>query len=469
VFEAEDEPGGMMTQAIPEFRLPKERVLNEIERLKKHNVVIRTSFPIEGGDVPSHLIDQGYGAVFLAIGNAAAKKIDIPGAYGPGVHWGLQLLRDVKAGNRPPMGERVIVIGGGNVAVDAAMTALRLGGSEVDMICLEKLEEMPAHTSELQGAMAEGVKIHNSWGPAEVIREDAKVRRVDFIRCTRVFDDSGRFNPKYDSDETYSVECDSVILAIGQEIGDSFRDSALLGEGRLIASDPETCATAAEGVFAGGEATRGPLSIIDAVQEGRRAAAAIDKYLGGDGLFEDESRFPAGPAIGRDEGFSRRGRVPPPSRSAASPEGAAKATPASSDAMLGNFAEIEGAITEEQARYEASRCLQCDLRLQISAVVPPPKPGRLLPLTQSEVESVPETEGVYRLYDESGETMKISGSANLKAALQEELAKGQKSFCFDFEEEPMYTKRESELIQQYLQRHGRMPGAGGDDDLDDLF
>lgn len=453
VLEAEEEAGGMMTQAIPEFRLPKSSVLKEIERLKSENVRIRTSTPLKEGEDPAVLLNEGYHAVFVAVGNAAARKIAVPGADGPGVYWGLELLREVKGGARPAIGKRVIVIGGGNVAVDGALTAIRLGAAEVHMVCLEKPDEMPAHPPELRRAILEGVKVHNSWGPSKVLRGDGEVLGVDFVRCTSVFDGKGRFNPVLDETETRTIEGDCVILAIGQALAPQFSGSPLLDQAMLLASDPATCATKVEGLYAGGEASRGPLSIIGAVQEGRKAASSIDAYLGGDGVLAADPGRPGEPAIGRDEGFSHRSRVQPLS---ADPEAAA------------SFSQIELVYTEEQARAEASRCLQCDLRLQISSVVLPPEKVSAMPLDKEHVETVPQTAGVYRLLDSAGNVTQIKGTADLRGSLLGEVEKGAESARFEFEEDPMYTQRESELIQQYLQRHGKMPG-GGDDDLDDLF
>jgi formate dehydrogenase beta subunit len=453
ILEAGEEPGGMMTQAIPEFRLPKSAVLKEIERLKGQKVRIMTSTPLKEGLEPDYLLKGGYDAVFVAVGNTAAKRIAVPGADGPGVYWGLELLREVKSGAVPSVGERVIVIGGGNVAVDAALTALRLGATEVHMVCLEKSDEMPAHPPELRQAISEGVVVHNSWGPSKVLRDNGDVLGVEFVRCTSAFDGQGRFSPTFDESKTYAIEGDGVILAIGQALAPQFHGSSLVGGAKLMTSDPSTCATRMDGVYAGGEASRGPLSIIGAVQEGRVAASAMDKFLGGDGVLEGEVERAASPAIGRDEGFSRRRRVRPES---AGREAAA------------TFSQLEAAYTEEQARAEASRCLQCDLRLQISPVVLPPETTLAMPLDGEHVEAVPQTAGVYRLLDASGNVTQIKGAADLKDALRAELERGVDSVRFEFEEDPMYTQRESELIQQYLQRHGKMPGGGGDD-LDDLF
>lgn len=454
IHEAGDEPGGMMTQAIPEFRLPKATVLAEVERLEDKGVVIKTSSPLPGDQDPAQLLEKGYDAVFLAVGNADAKRIDLPGAEGPGVYWGLDLLKDVKAGGNPAVGDRVVVIGGGNVAVDAALTAARLGAKTIRMVCLEKEDEMPAYPPELEQATAEGVEIINSWGPSGVLRESGAVKAVEFVRCTSVFDEGGAFNPSFDRGETMSVEGDSVILAIGQALGAQFAGSPLVDGATKFSADPDTCATRANGVFAGGEASRGPLSIIGAVQEGRKAAASIDAFLGGDGLFEGDRERVAGAAIGREEGFAGKRRVIPGTASAGEGSGVTESC------------MVYG---EEEAREEAGRCLQCDLRLMISPVILPPQTEALLNLDRECVDSVPETEGVFRLFDPEGEVIQITGASNLREALSKELEKGRDSIRFEFEEDPMYTQRESELIQQYLQQHGKMPGSGGDDDLDDLF
>jgi len=454
VLEAEDEPGGMMVQAIPDFRLPKKTVLSDIEFLRAQGVRLTTSRAVDGPAGVKELLSDGFDAVFVAAGNKSAKRMDLPGSDGPGVHWGLDLLREVKAGERPDLGERVVVIGGGNVAVDAALTIVRLGAGEVHMACLEKRDEMPAHHSELEQALAEAVALHNSWGPSRVLREGEAVTGVEFVRCTRVFDTEGKFNPAFDRADTHAIDCDCVVLAIGQELGADFLDPELTGESRLVDVRPDSYATLIDGVFAGGEVARGPLSIIDAVAEGRKAASEIDKFLGGDGETEEIFVDEVTPlAIGKDEGFAARARI------------AASAIP--NDERRLSFEQVEGVYTEEQAKEEAGRCLQCDLRLTISPAFLPPKQTKLV-LDEESAARVPESEGVYRLFDESGSVIQISGTSNLKRALAEELAKERPPVRFDFEEDPMYSKRESELIQQYLQAHGRMPGGAGDD-LDDLF
>jgi len=472
VFEAGEEPGGMMTQAIPEFRLPKEKALEEIEALARTGVTIKVGSPVPPEAIEK-MLDGGFDAVFVAVGNAEPKRIDLAGAEGPGVFWGLDLLRRVKRGERPQVGDRVVVVGGGNVAVDAALTTVHLGAREVSMVCLESEEEMPAYAPELEAAVSEGVGIHNSWGPSRILRRDGRVTAIEFVRCTRVFDESGAFNPSFDENERRSFEADGVILAIGQKLAPEFAASSLADARGRIAADPETCETRTRGVFAGGEGSRGPLSIIGAVEEGRKAARSIDLFLGGDGLLEPDSSGDTDPAIGRMDGFARLERQRPASAPgeahARAPRGGATPDNGSTGgAPAGGFSQMVGSLTEEQARLEARRCLQCDLRLEISPVTLPPRREVSRPLDRENAESAPAAPGVYTLFDAQGEVIKIAGTADLRAALLSELETGRESVRFQWEEEPMYTQRESELIQQYLQEHGRMPG-GAEDDLDDLF
>jgi thioredoxin reductase len=451
VFEAADEPGGMTTQAIPDFRLPRSTVFQDIEKLKEGGMEIVTSSPVDGE--VRKLLEQGFDAVFLAPGASAPKKISVPGLEGPGVYWGLDFLRDVKSGRPPELRSKVVVVGGGNVAVDTALAAARVGAVQVHMVCLEERDEMPAHPPEIEQALADGVQLHNGWGPAEIVRDGDRIRSVKFKKCTAVFDGSGRFNPGYDEETTMCLEAEAVILAIGQELAPPFAGSPLAA-GARIQADPETCATPVEGVFAGGEGCRGPSSIIEALAEGRRAAQAIDKYLGGSGEMDEPPRPEPNPAVGPDEGFSSRARVRPPELEPS--------------LRKGSFEQVIRSLAEEQARAEASRCLQCDLRLAISPVVLPPARETSWPLDEGNVAKVPAIAGVYRLYDSGGQVIQITGTPDLKEALQGELGKGHESVRFDYEESPMYTQRESELIQQYLQQHGRLPG-GSADDLDDLF
>lgn len=339
--------------------------------------------------------------------------------------------------------------------MDVAMTALRLGAKEVQVVSLECREEMPAMEWEIEEAVEEGVILNPSWGPRRVVAGNGKVKGVELMCCTCVFDEQGRFNPTFDESETMSIETDMVIFAVGQAADFSLLEgSGIQVDGGLIGVDEKSLSTAEEGVFAGGEAVSGPSSVIEAISMGRQAAISLDRYLGGEGDI-DLTLAPAqefDPVIGREEGFAQRMRVPMPSLP---PQERPR-----------SFDEIHLGYDENMAQQEASRCLRCDYRLHILAPVVPPE--KWLQFITELVETVPEVAGVYQLLDETKSVLAIKGVMNMRQALEEELETNDQVCFFIFEEDEMYTKRESELLQQYLQQYGELPG-GGMDELDDLF
>lgn len=455
LFEAAPEPGGMMRYGIPQYRLPRQVLQQEIDDILEQGVELRTNTRL-GEDISLDQLKAGYDAVFLAVGAQQSRRLKIEGVELDDVLWGVDFLRAVNSGQDVPVRERVVVIGGGGVAVDVALTALRLGAREVQLACLESREEMPAHEWEIEEAVEEGVTLHPSWGPRRILGK-GRVSGIELVRCISVFDEKGRFNPSYDEAVTTALETDMVILAIGQSSDLSFlgEDSGVkCTEGGTIEIDPDTLETSVAGLFAAGEVVSGPTSVVEAIAAGRKAAAAIDSCLGGDGeviypLIESEE---PNPWLGREEGFADRPRAAMPCLPVVE--------------RLGGFAQIELGFDGEMAVAEGSRCLQCDLRLKISAVAPPPE--KWLEFSAENVNAVPEVEGVYQLRDEDQMVMAIVGTMNLRQALQEQLSAGVEARYFEYEEDPMYTKRESELIQQFLQQYGRLPEGAGED-LDDLF
>jgi formate dehydrogenase beta subunit len=350
---------------------------------------------------------------------------------------------------------RVLVIGGGGVAMDVALTALRLGATEVQAACLECRDEMPANEWEIEEAVEEGVILHPSWGPQKIISDDGQARGVELVCCTSVFDEQGRFNPSFDESETTSLEADTVILAIGQASDLSLlEDTAVEVQRGLIRANEETLETGLQGVFAGGEVVSGPSMVIDAIQMGRRAAISIDEYLGGQGNIELALMPPEeiDPHLGRQEAFAQLARIPMPTLPVAE--------------RHQGFEEVYLGYDDEMARQEASRCLRCDYRLHILAPVLPPE--KWFQFTSEAMDTVPAVAGVYQLLDEEKSVLAIKGVMNMRQSLTEDLGTNDQACFFIFEEDEMYTKRESELLQQYLQEHGELPG-GGADELDDLF
>jgi len=420
VFEATESPGGMPALSIPEFRLPGEVLQKDVAAIENLGIEIRTGCRLDSGAAMANLLNRGFDAVLIAVGLPASRWIQLEGNDLEGVHPGLEFLSGVKSGKTFDLGKRVVVVGGGNVAVDAAMTALRISGGVVQMFCLERREEMPAGPHEVEKAEAEGVEIHPGWGPAAIEGDKGRVTGVVFRRCTAVFD------AERNSAQMFA-EADSVILALGQ----TQQDSIPAEKG---------------GIFLAGDIAGGTRSVVHAVASGRHAAERIDRHLGGDGVMQVRlaKAVVPDPCIGRDVGFATRPRVAP---RCAAPE--KRST---------DFRLIEETYTKEEAMAEASRCLRCDLRLMLTRPAMPPE--KWLGFTQANVEQVPDGEGVFILAGADRVPTLIKGTATLRADLQEKLASGTGAKYFLFEEDRMYTRRETELIQKH-----RKPF----DELDDLY
>jgi formate dehydrogenase beta subunit len=278
---------------------------------------------------------------------------------------------------------------------------------------------------------------------------------MELVRCMCVFDDEGSFCPAF-NDTKQTIEGDQVIMAIGQASDLSFLEAGgnISTKKGLIVVKSDTLETGMEGVYAGGDVVEVPGAIIHAVAAGRKAASAIDKALGGSGDIEEVlfERGAPNPYLGRDEGFASWPRIVLPELEL--------------NMRHQGFQEVALGYTEAQAMKEASRCLQCDLRLYLGANPSPPE--KVVPFDEEHVNEISETEGVFQLYDADRKVIAIKGTPNLRESLWEKLEENEQAAWFDAEEDKMYSKRESELIQEYLQEYGEMPG-GGDSDLDDLF
>ena len=356
VFDSMPKPGGMMRYGIPFYRLPEDVLEKEINQILSTGIKLETNKTLGKNFTLEDLKAQGFEAMFIATGLQESRKITIDGSDLPDVFWGVDFLRDVSEGKEVRLKQRVFVVGGGNVAVDVALTALRVGANEVTMACLESREEMPASQWEIEQALEEGVRILPSWGPQRIIGENGRIKAVELVRCTSVFDEKGAFCPAF-GDLKETVEVDQVILAIGQAADLSF----LSGYGRmncergLIAVNPESQETGMPGTFAGGDVGKGPGAIIDAIAAGRRAAVAMDKFLGGDGLISETfaEKPVTEPYTGaRERGFADllRGEKPH----------------LAMDERKNNFREVDLCFEDEQAVREAKRCLQCDLEIRMA-------------------------------------------------------------------------------------------------------
>jgi formate dehydrogenase beta subunit len=445
VFEAMPEPGGMMRYGVQEYRLPKEIVERDVQGIAGLGVGVKTGV-VFGRDLTfESLKEEGFDAVLIAAGLQTSLRLKVEGSNLDGIVGGLDFLRDFRLGKAHMVKGRALVIGGGSVAMDVAFTALRLGASEVEFVCLEKLEEMPAFPWEIRQALDEGIEIHNSYGVKKILGKEGRVSAVELMRCVSVFDGEGMFNPTYDEDETKIMEADMLFLAVGQSPDLLWRTKDQLNISRmgLVEVKPSNMETSIPSVFACGDITKGPGSIVEALASGREAAFTVDRYLGGRGILEDrfvEVEDP-NPWLGKVEKFGYKQSVQMPSLPV--------------EKRKGNFEEVELGYDEKMAREEASRCLRCDLRLCIQQAPEPPE--KWLPLKEENVKAVPETEGVYQLLNEDKEIVYIKGTMNLKQELEQQLATDAEVKYFIYEEAKMYTMRESELLQQYIKRHGKMP------------
>jgi NADH-quinone oxidoreductase subunit F len=354
VFEAESEPGGMLIQAIPAYRLPREELWREIRMIERMGVEIETGRRLGRDFTLSSLRQDGYEAVFLGVGAPAGVSLRIPGDRTPGVVEAIDYLREYNVRGAAQPGRHVVVIGGGNAAVDASRTALRLGAESVTILYRRSREEMPAYAEEVHEAEAEGVRIETLVAPAEILSADG---RVSGVRCHRMwlgeFDRSGRRRPEARDGDTFVVQADLVIAAIGQSLPAAQIAAGLdlkLNPRGFIAADPLTGQTSVEWVFAGGDAVLGPASVVDAIGAGERAAVGMDAFLSG-----------ASHAFWRKED-----RVDTFFDPEADPVGYARArtrlVPVGK--RVRNFSEVEMPFGEAVALREAKRCLRCDYREQ---------------------------------------------------------------------------------------------------------
>ena len=358
VFEALPVGGGMLSVAIPDFRLPKEIIEKEIEYIIRRGVEVCYNQPIGTQFSIDHILKGGYQAVFIAAGTQKSQRVGIPGEEEgiEGLVYGLSFLRDVKLGKKVKLGEKVAVIGGGNTALDASRTALRLGAEEVDVYYRRSREEMQVTEVEYSEAVEEGVQIHFLVSPTRVVRDNGRVKGLECIRMELgEVDESGRRRPVPLPGTEFFVEADTVIPAVGQAPDLSFlpADSKLeRTKWETLAVNPNNLATNLPGIFAGGDFVTGPTYIIQAIAAGRRGAMAIDKYLRGD-------RTPVEMIDARDELMVET----KPVELAEAPEERprAKMTILPAEERRSTFKEIECGFAEDRAREEAKRCLRCDL------------------------------------------------------------------------------------------------------------
>ncbi|MBN2060992.1 MAG: FAD-dependent oxidoreductase [Deltaproteobacteria bacterium] len=341
IFEAADEPGGLMRYGIPEYRLPVRVLENEISYIEELGVEIMTRTPVENIE---GLFSRGFGAVFVATGAWKSMKLGVSGEDEDNVLYALDFLKKAKVDGKIETGKRTVVVGGGSVAMDTARTALRMGAAEVHVVCLESMDlaskdRMPARDDEIEDARQEGVLMHPCLGISRIITEGGRVRGVEGMECTSVIDDSGKFNPEFNECNIPAIiEADQVIIAIGQAADLSMLEGIKTENGR-VKINPLTLQTENSGIFAGGDFVTGPLDVISAVAAGKEAAISIDRYLNGKDL-EDGRRIPSPSSRKRLEFKSLR-------------------QPLVDITMRHDFTEVEMGYDEHTALEQAGRCLKC--------------------------------------------------------------------------------------------------------------
>jgi NADPH-dependent glutamate synthase beta subunit-like oxidoreductase len=364
VFELERVAAGMLALGVPGYRLPREVIDDEVAVIEALGVEIRRGVAV-GRDVSLAELRRDHAAVIVAVGAKRPRSLDLPGEAGPGVLGGVDFLRAVALGESPGVGSKVVVVGGGNVAYDvartvvrqtaydAARTAARMPGSRhVRLVSLETLEEMPADTIEIKEGDEEGVERINGWGPLEIRRDEGgAVTSVLFQRCLRVYDESGRFAPRFDESERREVEADTVLMSTGQTtdlsfLADGGEDVELFRAG-WPRVDPHTLATSAPGVFVAGDLAHGTRLLIDAVASGKKAARSVYRHVTGVEIRPEalECHVPQ-PAYARERGYETLRRAPVPTRHPR-------------ERLSGGELQVEQGYTRAQAVREASRCLDC--------------------------------------------------------------------------------------------------------------
>ncbi len=402
VFEAHNTPGGMLVLGVPEYRLPRQIIQAEIQAVESLGVELRTNQKLGRDFSLGDLKRQGFEAVFLGIGAHKSRDLAIEGVQYDGVLRAIEFLLNINLGFRVTLGRKVVVIGGGNVAFDVARSvvrqaerfsgmsegelrtalheaaaaleqltarepeapdevrlaldvareAIRKGVPEVHMYCLESLDEIPAAHEEIDEAEKEGIRLHTRFGPKRIVGEAGRVTGIELIRCSRVFDENRRFSPQFVDGSEETVECDTVVLAIGQAADLSWmqaEDNLKVTARGALQTDPQTLATSRPDVFAGGDVAFGPRIIITAVAEGQRAARSIAKLL--TGRMPEPARkarvtiYPA-ETYRMPLDYERMARRPPP------------ALPL--DRRIG-IAEVEQVYSEPGAIQQSLRCLKCHI------------------------------------------------------------------------------------------------------------
>ncbi len=368
VFEMEPIPAGMLAVGIPEYRLPRDLIEAEVEVIRALGVTFVCNTQV-GKDISFEEIRSKFSATIISVGAKRSRIIPIPGGDGPGVFGGVEFLRDLSLRNTSTdsvlhgMGKKIVVIGGGNVAYDVSRSVIRQIGydvsrsalrqskvGEVHLCCLESVDEMPADDIEILEGHEEGVSLQPSLGPVEILRENGKVCGITFKRCLRVFDESGRFSPKFDDADITTIEADTVIWAIGQQADVSFLHAdgdVTINKRGLIETNESTWQTSAPDVFAAGDITYGPRLLIDAVASGKKCARAVHAFLTGKplGISQDYIHLTIAD-YSRESDYEKLPRTAVPTLHA-------------EERSTSQTAVVERGYSEMQSMREASRCFDC--------------------------------------------------------------------------------------------------------------
>ncbi|MGX8796592.1 FAD-dependent oxidoreductase [Fusibacter sp. JL298sf-3] len=354
IFEKEKRMGGMLTLGIPSYRLEKDVLEAEIDVIREMGVTFETGVEV-GVDVTlKDLRKRGFDAFYIAIGAQSGRALGIEGEDADAVFSGVDFLRKLNLGEDTGVTGKVVVIGGGNVAIDVARSATRLDSvSQTDLYCLEARDHMPAHKEEVDEALEEEIGIHNAWGPVRILTEGGRVTGVEFKKCLSTFDASGRFNPIFDETDTKVVPCDHVLLSVGQTFayGNLLAgESVDLSPRGTVAVHPVTLQSSREDIFAGGDVASGPRLAIDAIAAGKEAAVSIHRFVqNGQSLIfgRDNHAYKMFDKDNLDAGIDY--------------DGTARQRIDHVDGKVSKttFKDLRGILTEEQIQKETARCLGC--------------------------------------------------------------------------------------------------------------
>lgn len=352
IFEKNEEPGGMLRYGIPSYKLEKDLLAAEIDVIRELGVEIRCGVEIGKDITIEELREQGYKGFYVAIGCQRGRKPGITGENAKGTYAAVDFLREAGAKESFALEGDVVVVGGGNVAIDAARISSRCVDAKISMFCLEQRENMPASKEEIAEALEEGIELNCGWGPKEVLEEDGKVAGVVFKKCIRVLDEQGRFSPEYDEEQTVTIPCKHVIFSVGQAIewGNMLDNLDLKrrSNGGALA-DKLTYQTSEPDIFVGGDVYTGPRFAIDAIAAGREGAISLHRYVHENCTL----------TIGRN----RRDFVELDKNniSVESYDTSKRQIPAKADekAQAATFRDLSHSLTEEQVKAETSRCLSC--------------------------------------------------------------------------------------------------------------